>query len=113
VLSLFIIILANPSTSNTKQEETRNGIDIALVLDISKSMLAEDITPNRIEAAKNVITDFISRLKSDRLAITIFAGKPFVSVPLTFDYDALKEFTKNITTDSVNQNQPGLSGTAI
>ncbi|EKD66252.1 MAG: hypothetical protein ACD_49C00056G0007 [uncultured bacterium (gcode 4)] len=113
IFSLFVIIIANPGAYNITVEESKNGIDIALVLDISKSMLAEDVKPNRIEAAKKVIVNFIQKIDSDRLSMVIFAGKPFVSVPLTFDYNTLVQFIENIDTDSINQNIPGLSGTAI
>lgn len=84
-----------------------------LVMDISKSMLAEDIAPNRIEAAKKTIDTFLQRLDSDRVGILLFAGKPFASVPLTFDYDAVRTVFTDISTDSINQTIPGLSGTAI
>ncbi len=76
-------------------------------------MLAEDIKPNRIEAAKKVMSDFVSRFTSDRLAIVLFAGKPFLSTPLTFDYTALVDAVEHMTTDSIRQDIPGLSGTAM
>lgn len=76
-------------------------------------MLAEDIKPNRIEAAKKVMSDFVSRFTSDRLAIVLFAGKPFLSTPLTFDYTALVSAVEQMTTDSIRQDIPGLSGTAM
>ena len=113
IVSLAILALARPVNSFTTQETEKNGIDIVFLLDISKSMLAEDITPNRIEAAKKVISDFVGKLVSDRVGIILFAGKPFASVPLTFDYSATKDMLSEATTDSVNQTIPGLSGTAI
>ncbi|MDD2487080.1 MAG: VWA domain-containing protein [Candidatus Gracilibacteria bacterium] len=113
VVFISILLIAGPGSYNVKQEESRNGIDIIFTLDISKSMVAEDMKPNRIEAAKNVINEFISKLKDDRIGMTIFAGKPFISIPLTFDYDTVSEIVKGINTDSINQNIPGLSGTAI
>lgn len=76
-------------------------------------MLAEDIKPNRIEVAKRVMSDFVSRFTSDRLAIVLFAGKPFLSTPLTFDYTALVYAVEQMTTDSIRQDIPGLSGTAM
>lgn len=76
-------------------------------------MLAEDIQPNRIEAAKKVIADFFGHFTSDRLAVVLFAGKPFLSTPLTFDYTALTDVVEHITTDSIRQDVPGLSGTAM
>lgn len=109
----FVLILASPGYSYIKKEEVKKWIDIAMVLDISKSMLAEDIKPNRIESAKKVISDFISKIISDRISFTIFAGKPFVSIPLTFDYNNIIKYVKSLTTDSIVQEVPGLSWTAI
>lgn len=109
----FVIIIASPWYTSIRKEDTRNGIDIAIVLDISKSMLAEDISPNRIESAKNVISSFINQIIGDRISFTIFAWKPFVSIPLTFDYNNLIKYVKSLTTDSIRQNIPGLSWTAI
>ncbi len=113
ILSLFIIILAHPVSPSVRTDISKKGIDIAIVFDISKSMLAEDIKPNRIEAAKRVMSDFVSRFTSDRLAIVLFAGKPFLSTPLTFDYAALVDAVERMTTDSIRQDIPGLSGTAM
>lgn len=106
-------ILADPVSSSTRTDVSKKGIDIAIVFDISKSMLAEDIKPNRIEAAKKVMGDFVGRFTSDRLAIVLFAGKPFLSTPLTFDYTALVDAVEQMTTDSIRQDIPGLSGTAM
>lgn len=89
-----------------RTDVSKKGIDIAIVFDISKSMLAEDIKPNRIEAAKKVMSDFVSRFTSDRLAIVLFAGKPFLSTPLTFDYTALTDAVEHMTTDSIRQDLP-------
>ncbi|NCP77098.1 VWA domain-containing protein [bacterium] len=93
-------------TSSVRTDISKNGIDIAIVFDISKSMLAEDIQPNRITAAKKVMSDFVSRFTSDRLAIVLFAGKPFLSTPLTFDYTALVNTVEQMTTDSIRQDLP-------
>jgi Ca-activated chloride channel family protein len=100
-------------THSIRTDVSKKGIDIAIVFDISKSMLAEDIKPNRIEAAKKVMGDFVGRFTSDRLAIVLFAGKPFLSTPLTFDYTALVDAVEHMTTDSIRQDIPGLSGTAM
>lgn len=113
IFSLFVSILANPVSLSTRTDVSKKGIDIAIVFDISKSMLAEDIKPNRIEAAKKVMSGFVSRFTSDRLAIVLFAGKPFLSTPLTFDYTALVSAVEQMTTDSIRQDIPGLSGTAM
>lgn len=76
-------------------------------------MIAKDISPSRIDAAKSVIHNFLEEIYSDRVGIILFAWKPFHSVPLSYDYDFLKEFVSEITVDSINQNVPELQWTAI
>ncbi len=113
ILINFIIILANPNTTNVSQKIQKNGIDIVLALDISGSMEAKDLKPSRIEAAKNVINNFIWNLKTDRLWLVVFAWKPFTSIPLTFDYNILDETVSRLSTDNINQQKRSLNGTAI
>lgn len=113
IILLFFILLANPNTTNTEKSIKKNGIDIVLALDVSKSMEAIDLQPSRIQAAKSVIQKFIGKLETDRLWLVVFAGKPYTSVPLTFDYKIVEETLDNITTDSLNQSVYGLNGTAI
>ncbi len=113
ILSVFTMLLANPSSINTSQIEKKNGIDIEILFDISYSMKAEDLSPNRLEIAKDTLVNFISQISSDRVGLTIFAGKPFTSVPLTFDYNILKENISSISTNKINQNIPELNWTAI
>ncbi|MFZ4461570.1 MAG: VWA domain-containing protein [Patescibacteria group bacterium] len=111
---VFIAVgLSDPRIVESHVDTTKNGIDIALVLDISKSMLAEDITPNRIGAAKQSITRFIEARKNDRIALNIFAGKPFLLSPLSFDTAALVSIVQSIGVDTIKQEIPGFSGTAI
>ena len=76
--------------NHTIVQKTPISQDIMIVFDISLSMLAEDINPNRIEVAKAVVRDFISSRTSDRIGLIIFAGKPFVSVPFSTDYNGIK-----------------------
>lgn len=109
----FILILANPNTSNVVENIKKNWIDIVLALDISWSMEADDLKPSRIESAKQVINDFIWKLKTDRLWLVVFAWKPFTSIPLTFDYNILKETIWWITTANINQQVEWLNWTAI
>ncbi len=111
--SIIIISLARPTITSQQTEVSKDGIDIVILLDISKSMLAEDMNPSRIEAAKSVISSFTKELTSDRIGIILFAGKPFASVPLTFDYEAVENILSEANTDTINQSVPGLSGTAI
>lgn len=109
----FIILLANPHFVNSKKDITKNGIDIVLAFDVSGSMEASDLEPNRMEVAKKVLENFIWNLKTDRLGLVIFAWKPFTSIPLTFDYNILKENIQRLSTSSINQQRNWLNGTAI
>lgn len=113
ILSIFILLLANPNKANIKQNITKNGIDIVLALDISKSMEATDLQPNRIEKAKETISHFIEKQKTNRVWLIVFSWKPISSVPLTFDYNILTETLENLSTDTLNQNVSGLDWTAI
>jgi len=113
ILSLFIVILANPNKTNVEKKISKNGIDIVLTLDVSESMNAEDLKPTRIEAAKSIINQFIWKLKNDRVGLVIFAWKPFTSVPLTFDYDIVRQTLKNLKTSILNKNNPDLAWTNI
>ena len=113
ILINFILILANPNTTNVSQKIKKNGIDIVLALDISWSMEAEDLKPNRIESAKRVIKWFIKNLQTDRLWLVVFAWKPFTSIPLTFDYNILSETISRLSTNNIDQSKRWLNWTAI
>ncbi len=88
-LAAFIVALARPQTGVSGENVTAEGIDIVLALDVSSSMLAEDMRPNRLEAAKDVATSFVAGRTSDRIGLVVFAGKAFTQVPLTLDYSVL------------------------
>ncbi|MGM0545719.1 MAG: vWA domain-containing protein [Bacteroidota bacterium] len=94
--SLIVIALARPQYKNTTVERNAEGIDIVLTLDISTSMKAEDLKPNRLEAAKNVAEDFISKRMSDRIGLVLFARQSFTMVPPTLDYDMLKNLLADV-----------------
>jgi Ca-activated chloride channel family protein len=113
ILINFIVILANPNITNVSEKIKKNGIDIVIALDVSGSMEAQDLKPNRLEAAKNVISNFIRKLKTDRVWLVVFAWKPFTSIPLTFDYNILEETLSRLSTDSINQQKRWLIWTAI
>lgn len=87
----FFIALAQPRWGYTWQEQKSKGIDILFALDVSKSMLAEDIRPNRLERAKYAILDLIKKLEGDRFGLIAFAGSAFLQCPLTLDYNAFRE----------------------
>lgn len=86
----LILALARPQLQYSEQQKEGEGIDIILCIDVSGSMTAQDLSPNRMEAAKNVALDFIDHRHSDRIGIVIFAGESFTQCPLTTDYHVLK-----------------------
>lgn len=90
-LVLIVIALARPQRADTNVRKNVEGIDIMLVLDVSDSMLIEDMKPNRLEACKNIMKDFVQKRASDRLGLVIFAGEAYTRVPLTLDYKILQE----------------------
>jgi len=104
----LVIGLANLQIGSRMQEVKAKGAELIIALDVSNSMLAEDITPNRLEKAKREIHQLIGQLKSDRLGLIIFAGRAYTQLPLTTDYAAAKMFLKSV--------RPGIvptQGTAI
>jgi Ca-activated chloride channel family protein len=102
------LALVNPKIG-TKMETVRSqGVDIVFAIDVSKSMLAEDIAPNRIEKSKQLVTQIINSLASDRIGIIAYAGKAFPQLPITTDYAASKMFLQNMNTDMMTS-----QGTAI
>jgi len=92
----IIIALARPQIGYDEQKINGEGIDIVLCLDISGSMLAQDFTPNRMEAAKNVASDFIDNRPADRIGLVIFSGESFTMCPLTSDRNVLKSQLYNV-----------------
>lgn len=105
---LFLIIaLARPQNFSAGQSVNTEGIDIAMVLDISGSMLAEDFKPNRLDAAKNVIDNFVSARTTDRIGLVIFSREAFTQCPLTIDYSVLRNLLGDIKTGMIED------GTAI
>ena len=96
---LIVIVLARPQTSNSWKDQTVEGIDIMLAMDVSTSMLAEDLTPNRIEAAKKVAAEFIADRPNDNIGLTIFAGESFTQCPMTVDHASLLNLLHNVRAD--------------
>lgn len=102
------VALVNPKTG-TKLETVRSqGADIVFAVDVSKSMLAEDIAPNRLSKAKQLVTQIVNSLASDRVGIIAYAGKAFPQLPITTDYASAKMFLQNMNTDMLSS-----QGTAI
>jgi Ca-activated chloride channel homolog len=95
-LSCIIVALAKPQTKNQQQQAEGDGIDIVLCLDVSGSMTAQDLLPNRLEAAKTVASDFVNRRTTDRIGVVIFAGESFTQCPITTDHRVLLSAIDNI-----------------
>ncbi len=97
-LILLIIALARPQSKHSWQDIKTEGIDIVLAVDISASMLAKDLKPNRLEASKAVASDFIDKRPDDRIGLVIFSGESFTQCPLTTDHAVLKNLFSSIKT---------------
>lgn len=95
-LTLLILALARPQTSNQWRTEKTEGIDIMMALDISSTMLAEDLRPNRLEVAKNVATEFILARPNDNIGLVVFASQSFTQCPLTTDHAVLVNLFKSV-----------------
>lgn len=89
-LAAFVVALARPQTTISSENVLTEGIDIVLVLDVSSSMLAEDLEPNRLEAAKIVAAEFVAGRRNDRVGLVAFAGQAFTQAPLTFDLGVVR-----------------------
>lgn len=96
---LIVIVLARPQTSNSWKDKTVEGIDIMLAMDVSTSMLAEDLSPNRIEAAKKVAAEFIVDRPNDNIGLCIFAGESFTQCPMTIDHASLLNLLHGVRAD--------------
>jgi Ca-activated chloride channel family protein len=106
-ITLLIIVLARPQSTNKFQNISTEGIDIVLTLDISGSMLARDFKPDRLEASKNVATEFISGRPYDRIGLVVFSGESFTQCPLTSDHAVLINLLRDIESGMIED------GTAI
>lgn len=99
--TFLVLGLANPQIGTKMEKVKRSGIDVIIAIDVSKSMLAEDVAPNRLSKAKNFISRFIDELQNDRLGIIVFAGRSYLQMPVTVDYSAAKMYLKTISPDMV------------
>lgn len=107
-LAALAIGLVNPKIGTKLETVKREGVDIVFAVDVSKSMLAEDIAPNRLEKAKRLVSEIINQLASDRIGIIAYAGQAFPQLPITTDYGAAKMFLQSMNTDMLTS-----QGTAI
>ena len=106
--ALLVVALANPQFGTKIEKGKRAGSDIAICFDVSRSMMAEDIQPNRLERSKRVVANLMSTMAGDRVSLVAFAGTSFIQMPLTSDYSATKLFL-----DDMNCNMMSAQGTAI
>jgi len=114
IIFFLILVLAKPQLQNVSVEKKYSWIDIVLAVDVSLSMLAEDMKPNRITVAKKTILEFIDWLRLwDRMSLVIFSWRPFTDIPLTWDLKILRNFAENLSTDLINQNVIWLNWTGI
>jgi Ca-activated chloride channel family protein len=101
-LSMLILGLVNPKIGTKVEKVKREGIDIVFAIDVSKSMLCEDIAPNRLEKSKQVVSQIINNLGSDRIGIIAYAGSAFPVLPITTDYNVAKMFLQSMTPDMIS-----------
>ena len=107
-LALAIVALARPQWGETVRTVERQGVQIMVALDISRSMLAEDLEPNRLVRAKLEVADLMNRLQGDEMGLVLFSGAAFVQFPLTFDYATARNFLENVSPAMISR-----QGTAI
>lgn len=107
-LGIIVIGIANPQVGTKYEEVKRKGFELMICLDVSNSMLAEDLQPNRLQRAKQAISTVIDRLKNDKIGIVVFAGEAYIQLPLTVDHSAAKLFLRSVNTDMI-----ATQGTAI
>ncbi|RMG62301.1 MAG: VWA domain-containing protein [Calditrichaeota bacterium] len=108
-MALLILGLADPQIGTRLETVKRKGVDIFVALDVSRSMLAEDVPPNRLEKARHEIDNFIDLLQGDRIGLIVFSGLAFVQCPLTLDYSAAKLFLDEVEVGMVPQPGTNLS----
>lgn len=107
-LAFFIVGIARPQFGSKLKTEKREGVELMIALDVSNSMMAEDIQPNRLERAKRAISRLIDRLKDDKIGLIVFAGDAYTQLPITSDYNSAKLFLNSVNTQIVPK-----QGTAI
>ncbi|MBT8257202.1 MAG: VWA domain-containing protein [Bacteroidia bacterium] len=107
-LACLSVALVNPKIGTKLETVKREGVDIVFAVDVSKSMLAEDVAPNRLEKAKQLVTQIVNNLASDRVGIIAYAGKAFPQLPITTDYASAKMFLQGMNTEMLSS-----QGTAI
>lgn len=112
-LILMCVALARPQMIYENRVVKKNGIDIAISLDLSQSMLQDDFSPNRLEKAKEVLGEFIDKRGNDRLSLIVFGGDAYTKVPLTFDHNVVKEMVSKLTVNDITSNNRTAIGMGI
>ena len=102
-MAIGILAVMNPRQPGKTDTTNRKGIDVAIALDVSKSMLAADLPPNRLERAKQFISKLMNDMPNDRIALVLFAGKAYLQMPLTIDHGAAQLFVSAASSDAVPQ----------
>lgn len=108
IFTCIVMALVNPKMGTKLQKVKREGVDIVFAVDVSKSMLCQDVAPNRLEKSKNIISEVINTLGGDRIGLVAYAGTAYGQLPLTTDYTSAKMFLQNFSTDMLSS-----QGTAI
>lgn len=107
-IALLVIVLAKPQSNDSRKEESKEGIDIVMAVDISGSMRAMDLKPNRLESVKEVAQDFIDERPNDRVGLVVFAAESFTQCPLTTDHRVVKELFSNLEIGLVDESRTAL-----
>ena len=109
-LALVVVALARPQFGSKKETITRQGIEVVIALDISNSMMAEDIAPNRLEKAKKIISRLIDKFENDKVGLIVFAGDAFVQLPITNDFISAKMFLETISPALISRQGTDIGG---
>jgi Ca-activated chloride channel family protein len=112
ILTVCIFMIAGPQFGSKKEKAVRKGAEIMIALDVSNSMMAEDITPSRLEKSKQLISRLVDKLSNDKVGLVIFAGEAFTQLPITSDYVSAKLFLNTLSPDLI-QTQGTAIGAAI
>ena len=97
VLALLVLVLARPQAGTKISNEKRNGIEAMVALDISNSMLAEDVVPSRLDKSKMLIENMVDGFRNDKVGLVVFAGSSFIQLPITTDFFSSKMFLQNLS----------------
>src|SRR6185503_4749158 len=108
-LALIVVSLAQPRWGYTFEDVKRKGLDLLIAVDTSRSMLSNDVAPNRLERVKLTVHDLIGELQGDRVGLIAFAGRAFLQAPLTIDYDAVVEALNDLDTKSIPEGGTNIS----